>query len=352
MTTEGQLQRIINSYRARLIRGEDQAVKTLDTAYNVLEQRMKPLLERLYDDMLAKIERGEQIPITWLYEANRMEVILQMLRGEIDQFAAMSKMITGQIQRFALVLGSESAQAQLRALVPIGVEWSFGVPSSTALSRLVGSTQPGSPLAKLFDSFGQDASERVKEELLLGVSLGQSPLAFRSKIQDALMVPRWRAESIARTEAIRAYRDAALENYRANDDVCDGWIWMAAIGRKNPPPCPACIAMHGTEHPLEDALNGHVRCRCARAPKTRSWVEILEPSGIDTSTIPETTLSIQTGTDWFDQQDDATQLRILGKSKYEAYKADEYAFENIVKRVHSDDWGTSVQEKSLKALVS
>ena len=109
--------------------------------------------------------------------------------------------------------------------------------------------------------------------------------------------------------------------------------------------------MHGTEHDLSEDLDGHPNCRCTKSPKTKSWDEILGPLGIDSSGIKDTRLNMQSGEDWFADQDEETQRAILGTSKYEAYSNGDFALSDVVKKNHDDQWGTSISEKPLKDLV-
>ena len=106
--------------------------------------------------------------------------------------------------------------------------------------------------------------------------------------------------------------------------------------------------MNGTEHDLSESLDSHPNCRCAPLPKTKSWASILGPLGIDTSDIPETTIQVQSGADWFDNQPAATQQAILGNAKYAAYKAGALKLSDLVYHGHDPDWGGYRQEKSLK----
>jgi hypothetical protein len=147
---------------------------------------------------------------------------------------------------------------------------------------------------------------------------------------------------------IRAYRGANLETYRANEDVVGQWRWTCALSKRT---CAACLAMDGTLHDLSEEMGSHPCCRCTPVPVTKDWAAILGPFGIDTSKIPDTRPTIQSGVEWFDQQPDETQLAILGKGKFDAYQNGDFGLKDIVGHIHDKDWGHSIYEKPLKALV-
>ena len=77
--------------------------------------------------------------------------------------------------------------------------------------------------------------------------------------------------------------------------------------------------------------------------------EHVGPLGIDTSGIRDTRPEIQSGSDWLDEQSEATQRAILG-NKYDGWSNGDFSLEDIVGHTHDDDWGHSIYEKSLKQL--
>lgn len=348
MSKPGRHQQVISQYRQQLARGEKQAVQQLETAYAQVLKTLEPTLDRLYQDMTNILARGEKIPPSWLYEAKRLEAIKALIETSIDHYSAYSRAEVARLQRWAAQLGQESAQQMLHASVPEGAHWTFGRPSEAAIENIVGATQKGSPLSDLFEGFGREAAEKAGRALITGVTLGQNPRMVAGFVQEALDVSRARALTIARTEMIRSYRSMQIENFRANDDVVSGWTWICALLKSS---CAACIAMHGTHHDLSETLDEHPAGACTMVPDTKSWADILGPLGIDTSGIEDVDNEVQSGVSWFNEQDAATQREILGPGKYQAWKDGKFDFADIVGYNESDDWGTSIKEKSLKDLV-
>jgi len=309
---------------------------------------IEPQLDLLYRAMTLYMQDGQPIPLEWLYEQHRLEVITSWIEGQINQFAALAQMQTGQLQSMGTSLGQQAGMALLNSTIPAGVSWSFGLPSPQAIQGMVGATQAGSPLADLFNGFGAEAAQGAKTALISGVTLGYNPRQIAPSIQDALNISRYRALTIARTEMVRTYRGAAHETYRANDDVVEGWIWVCALLRSS---CAACVAMNGTEHSLDEELNDHPNGACTPVPKTKSWSDILGPLGIDTSDIPDTSVQIESGSDWFDNQSADTQRAILGPAKYDAFQNGDFTLDDIVGTNDDPDWGKSIYERSLKDLI-
>lgn len=350
----------IATYRQRLLDREAQAVATIERYHQyTIDNYIKPKLAKLYDDILKKYKELEEtrepgdttplnVPKSWIVERIRQENLQLLISGQIDQFGALALTQTRMLQYFGMNLGLESAQQQLHDVIPSAVKATFGVPSTKALENLVGATQAGSPLHDLFAGFGQETAEKAVQALVSGVANGDNPRTIAPRVQQALGVSRNRALIISRTESLRCYRSAALQTYRANDDVVGGWIWSADL---SPRTCAACIAMNGTKHSLNEEFGSHPCCRCSPVPETRSFDSILSQLGIDGSDIPDTRVAIQSGPDWFNEQPEEVKQQILGAAKYAAYNNGDFELSDIVGHSHSDDWGHSIYEKSLKDLV-
>jgi len=345
--SQGQMQRHLAQYRQLLLHREQQALQSLERAYQNSLKGIQPRLDRLYDQMVNALGDGEKLPANWLYEAGRLEAIKKFLKGEINHFGVLAQLTTGQLQRFGVQLGERAALDLLKATLPTGVKWSFGVPSPAAIANLVGATQAGSPLADLFSGFGAEAAENVSKALITGLTAGDNPRKVATDVQQALGTSRNRALTISRNEMLRCYKSAALESYRANDDIMSQWRWQADKSGRT---CAVCLAMDGSLHDLDEDFESHVQCRCAPVPVTKSWEDILSGTGIDTS-IPETSASAddyQSGSDWFAQQSEAVQRQVLGNAKYKAYQNGDLELSDLVGVSHDEKWGASRYEKSLK----
>ena len=344
--TISRLQSTIAEYRAKLAHHEAHAEAILNVAHKRTLATIQPQLDKITKQIADKQASGEKVPISWVYEQNRLKTIKSQISGQIDHFAALAQTTVTQLQRTAVELGTQSAQDQLEALVPSGVKYSFGVPDPKAIERIVGANQKGSPLADLFNGFGSEAADKAGNALVLGITLGESPRRIASLVQNALGISRNRALTVARTEMLRAYRTSNLENFRANSAVVSQWQWNCS---KSPRTCVACLAMDGSLHDLDEELDEHCNGRCSPIPVTKSWADILDGTGIDTSDIEDTNLDdLQTGAEWFDDQSESVQRGILGsQAAYDLY-ASGTPLSAFVGRSHSADWGNSIYTKSAK----
>lgn len=169
------------------------------------------------------------------------------------------------------------------------------------------------------------ATEAMKHHLTVGVSLGHNPRdvvaqdmvdAVKGEFEGGLE----RAQVIARTEQLDAYRAAAKASDQSMSEVLDHWVWHAELGGRT---CVSCLAMHGTEHPLdEDGPIDHHQGLCTRLPVTKTWAQ-LGFKGI-TEPDPQLTPKPGDGVDWLRSQSAETQQKIMGPKRYHAWHDGDY----------------------------
>ena len=195
-----------------------------------------------------------------------------------------------------------------------------------------------------FDAIDEEEAAAIERALNTALATGMNPLNVAPYLVDQMSPAR--AETIARTEMLGAYRDSAGRMYRANSDVVQKWMWSAS-GSGNT--CAACIFMDGSTFDLDEGMNSHPSCRCAMLPITLPWSDILGPLGIDFSDIGETNIlqGYMDGPEWFTIQPETVQREILGPSKFEAWQRGDIDSRDLIG--HDPDTG-AVYERSLKDL--
>ena len=138
-----------------------------------------------------------------------------------------------------------------------------------------------------------------------------------------------RSVNIARTEMLDAYRNASQMTYLANADVVTGWMWVTNI---SPATCPSCIAMHGTEHSLDEfGPADHPQGRCTRVPTVKRWSDL----GID---IPEPPPVQMSGEAAFGLLSEKQQRQILGPAGFEAWSSGRWPMSKWSSVVKPEGW--------------
>lgn len=124
-----------------------------------------------------------------------------------------------------------------------------------------------------------------------------------------------------RTEQMDIFRRATALSYQANADVVRGWQWEASLDDRT---CCACIAMHGSEHPVDEVgPDGHPNCRCCAIPIIRGR---------------EPFIGKDEGLKYFESLTEKQQAEVLGKCGLAAYQGGKYPMEKWWQRKSSPVW--------------
>jgi len=140
---------------------------------------------------------------------------------------------------------------------------------------------------------------------------------------------------------MRAFRAATLAVYRANAHIVKGWIWHAKLDERT---CMACVAMHGTEHTLDETLDDHPNGRCVMVPITATMADL----GIDA---PDTGIQVDSGESWFAALSAEMQKAMMGPGLYDAWRRGLFTFDQLATRLWSDEWGAMIVQTPLYQLV-
>lgn len=329
-------------FRGDLLRRERRAASELVRYYGRIWQEINRQISKMIRDYYNTPDTERE---SWLYQMQRLQALRAQVESEIGRFARFADRQI-QVEQREVVQAAQDHAEQLGRLGlgkgPPGVEVHWSKLPNEALRDLIGFLQDGSPLKDLLGRLGPEAGQAVMDALMRGLGLGLGPEVIGRLIQQMMGMALTRALRIARTEMLRAYREAAYRNYQANGDVVKGWIWHSALNERT---CAACWAMHGTVHRLEERLDDHVCGRCTAVPLTKTWAEL----GFEG--IPETTLPIERGVDVFQRLNPEMQQEILGAAKYAAWKDGKFGLEDLVGRKYDGRWGSMRYERSLKELL-
>ncbi len=253
----------VNALRRELLQGNSRAAADLFNAHKVAFNATQAQLDRLLKAMAEAKANGAVISQAWLFRQQRLEELQAQASAEMAVFARLAEQrVTSEQQNAVVRSQDDTKQLAFAALEDAGrvmpaITTNWNRLPVESLTDLVGALQDGSPLRRLFDDFGSQASEGMRKALIAGIATGASPRDIGRQIRQVLDIGLTRAQTIARTETLRAYRSASLRTYEENADVVSGWRWMASL---SPRTCRVCLAMHGKVFPLTTPFGSHVNC--------------------------------------------------------------------------------------------
>lgn len=313
-------------FRHAQLQAERQAASEMVRMYGGIWQEIQDRIKEITRQYYLAPEPRQ----SWLYELNRLQVLRSQVEAQLLQFAQYANTAIQAQQWLALQAGREHAN-RLLEVASNGSLTQFNILPADALTFMIGFQQDGSPLLDVLNRYGQEAVQTMADRLLQGLALGEGPGTIARLIRKTVGMALWEALRLARTETLRAYRAASHETYQANSDIVEGWYWLSA---RNLRTCAMCWAMDGTFHRLDETLDDHPNGRCTQVPKIK---------GIDLPTR-------LTGVEAFEQLSDVDQLRVLGPSKFAAYKQSALMLPDLVGAKHDPQWGRMFYEKSLSQL--
>lgn len=338
-------------FRASLLRGDADARRQILGVYLSAYNNIKPEFDFVTQAIEAQIRAGKTPTQAMIFEQARLQRVLAGITQEITIAAGKTADIVTKQQEAAVrqAVGDAKVLSELAADPSLPWPPPDGATGPTwtninkpAVQSLIGHAGDGSPLRELLVSVAGDSADRARDMIAAHFTQGNTPQQIAHGLQEVFGLDMARAQATARTETMRAYRTATQETFKENDDVIEKWRWIAQLSYST---CIACISKHGQEFPLTTPMDSHVNCRCIQVPVTKTFKE-LGADGVE-----ETDTSVQTGKDWFNEQTEEVQRKILGPGKYDAWREGKISIDDMVEHSHSDRWGGAYHEASLiKAL--
>lgn len=331
--------------RAALLAHEEQVSSELLQAYGTAAYtRISEHLDTLTQQIVWRQRRGQDVSQGALFRHTRLQALLLQIHDEMEHFAGYADGRIADAQRIAILDANLHSRELITASsgVPhVDVPDAFKHLNTPAVEHMVGRLSDGSPLRSLLGEIAPNAVNKARETLAAGLAEGKNPRLVAQDLRSDLNIPIARAQTIARTETLSTYRAVALENYRANSDVCRGWIWNCARSYRT---CAMCLAMDGQEFGLDVPFSSHCNCRCSPVPVTVSWEDL---GAVDIEDTSAGASDRETGAEWFDRQPERVQMDVLGPSKLREYQAGRLTLQDLVGYRVDKDWGPQRWERSL-----
>lgn len=320
--------RAMRRFRTLLDQRETATMMEMAQHWARLERGITGHLDGLVAEIAERQARGQIVTADMVRLSKRYQELQAQVRDQVAEYADWAAGKVTAEQRWMAKTGLDHAATMLRAGFP---RTAFNVLPIEALKLMAGYVADGSPLRAYFTKMYPAAMQGIMDALMTGMARGWGPAKTARLMRDALGVAPRTAINSARTETLRVYREASLEQYRKSG-IVDGYFRVASKSERT---CMACLAKDGEWFPLDVKFEEHNLGRCRPVPGRQDQV------------YPGTQ-----GLDWFRKQPEERQRLMLGKGRYEAWKANKFDLTDIAKLHIDHTWGNAWQERSLKDLVS
>lgn len=316
--------------------------RTLVAGWAAAWERLEVRFTTVVQDLLAsnggkwpsrrQLNRSTQLNDVLLAAAVEHEQLIDLLRVSGTETARQAASVSGTAQ--AGLIGSQLPTTNAPAI---------GTFSGEALSAIT--RRAAEQITALSRPLSSEAIAAMKRALIRGVAAGEHPDTMARdmvrQVEGRFAGGLTRALTISRTEALDAFRQAAMVSQLANADVLRGWVWLSEL---SPRTCAACWGMHGTEHPLDEpGPDDHPNGRCARTPLTRSWKSL----GFD---IPEPPSIIPDSRSTFAAMSRTDQLAVMGPARLDLLNNGSAKWADLASRRDNPGWRPSYTVTPLKDL--
>lgn len=282
--------------------------------------------------LIAKIQTLEAPTQGQLVRLRQYKDMMAVIESELDKYRGFMAIQLKTATGLSLTEGEKAARIMGElAAREMGVQAVFRSINPAVIEQLVGFLDPKGPLYKRLNGLPTYTADQVSEAILKGVGLGKNPLTIGESITRTLGMGLTDSLRMMRTVQLYSYREANRASYIANSDVVTGWTWYAELDELT---CASCVAMHGTEHTLDETLDDHHNGRCSMLPNVFG-----------------TSAGAGSGSEWFDSLNEEQQKGILGQSKWEAWNEGKFTLADIPVQRPDDVYGQMRTVKSLQELV-
>lgn len=325
----------LKKHRKKLIDREEKNFRELLSAYQEIENE----LADAYDDLQRQIAdaqaAGEEISPSWFYREKRLKKLLAQVSEQIARFGEKAAKIIEHEQRAAIKIAVIQAEETFKLLTENAPDApGFVNLNPRAVETAVGMMGDGSPIREYFEQqLAPVVADKIKSEVIRAAAIGTDFKTVAKRLRETGDITRHRALSTARTEVNRVRRETTRAVYEENDDIIEGWEWVAAKSSRT---CPLCLAMDGRQFQLDQPFPQHINCRCTMIPVIIG--------------LPRRQRTI--GKDWFENQDDKTKAAILGKETFAAYKEHGLTLDDFVAFRNNKRFGKSVTRKPLAKILA
>jgi len=334
--------RAMREFRRELLARDAGQMQVMARRWLQVERALNAEIDALVLDFQQRKERGEAVGRGAAYKLERYRRLLAQTEGEYEAYAGWAEGVIRTEQERMAVYGVEHAAAAigLSYLDAGSVGTFFDRLPVEAVANMAGMAGNGRSLGELlkkridptYSGKGQlSAWQRLTQTLVNGTALGWNPRKTARKMAADLAAGLQKALLIARSEQLRVYRMAAVQQYQASG-VVEGQKRLTAHDDRV---CPACLADEGKVYPITAVIPDHPQGRCTGVPMVKDLPEVEWLSGED----------------WFRRQPSAVQANILGNGRFVAWRNGEFEFGQLVTRTSDPVWGAGLVPTGLGDLV-
>lgn len=324
--------RRMNLFKDLLLQRENAEMFDMTRRWKQVERSLQEDIEKLAEKFTQEGITPAQLQSV-RFRQDRLTSLLNQIRREIVKYNTFAEEKIKNEKKAAAKIGIKAATSAINTIMGNPVtKVAFDILPFDAVEFLVAGTKATRPLGELLYQAYPTAADGIIKQLILSTAKGINPReTARLVIRDGLSQGLNRILTIARTEQMRTFRESNRRAY-IHSGVVTAYYRSAARDERT---CIGCLATDGWEVDINESFKSHPTCRCAMIPKVKGFAP------------PEW----ETGPDWFKRQPEVVQRKMLGPTRYDAYKTKYNGrLSRFVQTNHNPIWGDSYTTKTLAQL--
>lgn len=310
---------VMRAHKKDILAQEDAKMKVMARQWLKIERSLQSELDALALEVARLRDEGKAVEKAVVMRLERTQRLLFQVRAKTGEYAAWAE---GTISDYQAVLAKQGLEHAQDAIMAVFKEYQvaagFDRLNVDAVESMIGMAGDGSPLSRWLRDVHSAAADGVLDALIDGVAKGIHPTKIAKDMANGLGLGLQRAMNTARTESLRAYRNASLMQYEASNVV----MGYKRISARDARVCAGCLFTDGMVTQDLSEFAEHNQGRCSMVPVV---IGVSEPMW-------------QSPIEWFEGQSATTQESILGTGRFEAWK-NGAALQDMVKRVDDPTWG-------------
>jgi hypothetical protein len=357
---------VIDDHQAQIQKRDRIIASDMVKEYRAAWTRVRAELLELDRKFLAAQARGEEIDANWYFERDRLETLKDTIYRElsyysmileatirIEQDEALRKSVTFTRNMTILGLGPEYDKRGQAVRVPDEQE-------------LRDTFHRSSDLPNLMEGLRSVGAEQAHQSVLDQLMAGLSPRKALTALKDAFGNILNHALGITRNETMKAHRAGAEAVMELNANLVEGWKWHARMTNNT---CFACVLMHGKIFPVGTELESHLNCLCIEVPimvdpsmmghkieeglkREPSFEELAKLYKLTPQQVDALKRSGMVGSDYFKSLPPDAQIKMMGRSRWVAWRSGLLDLDKMVQETYSEGWGKGIGLVSMKSLLT
>ena len=322
-----------------------------------LQGRIGAMLDRLGRDLAREIaDAGLDTPRTDWQRA-RLQALLNTTQKRIGQVYGEVADLHGAELAAVVEISAKAVAGAVNesagtALV-LAPKWSAQRLAAIADDTLVNGAPSAEWWSRQAGGLSEAFADQMRQGMLRGETIQQMTWRITGKgagpkygpTEGIMQIARRDAEALVRTSTMSVSNAANLAAFEDNSDLIESVQWVATLDIRT---CPTCGVLDGRKWGMDDSSHPtpprHWSCRCMLVPITKSWEQLAreahgnsrlgraldEMDGPGRAAMDGRDAQALDYQDWFDKQEAARKLEILGRERMKLLDAGQLRFRDMV----------------------